>query len=71
MSNWQSLFHVMDLKLDVESSLTPQRLSAATAPNWWSVVMNILCSIFSQILWVGQIAKLNTHENSVCPSKGW
>ena len=50
MSNQQSLFHVIDLKLDIGTSLTPHWPPAANdiaarirdaAPNQWSVVMNI------------------------------
>jgi len=47
MSNWQSSFHVIDLKLNVAPSLTPQRRAAAVTLQldarrclqhaaWWS-----------------------------------
>ena len=45
MSNYQSSFHVIDLKLDIEPSLVHCRRSVCSATfsccRRWSVVMNI------------------------------
>jgi len=42
MSNYQSSFHVIDLKLDIEPSLTPQQHTAANEVAAYCMMLHLI-----------------------------